>query len=237
MESPSTSGATTPHDATVPGPRQRSTAESLSEVALTATVVAGLLDASPDGMLLANAEGRLLLVNTQIEALFGYSRGELLNQPIEMLIPEQQRAIHRGHRPSYGAQPRLRPMGMGLPLTGRRQDGSEFPVEISLSPLSTGDGQWTVATVRDATERQSAERQRREHALMEEQLRIARSLGDTVVHALFGTGLQLQGLLELADERTRQGLDRAIESIDLSIRRLRDAIFDLSTPPPADPPA
>lgn len=200
----------------------------MTEAALTATVVAGLLDASPDGMLLVNQDGRLLLVNSQIEALFGYSRGQLLDQPVEMLLPDRLRTAHRAHRASYAAGPRLRPMGMGLALTGRRRDGSEFPVEISLSPLSTADGQWTVATVRDATARQSVERERREQALTEEQLRIGRSLSDTVIHALFGTGLQLQGLLERADPRTRAGLEQAIGNIDATIRQLRAAIFDLS---------
>lgn len=198
-----------------------------TDVALTATVVAGLLDASPDGTLLIDADGRMLLVNTAIEDLFGYDRGDLLGKPVEKLLPESARAKHEGHRREFAVSPRARPMGVGLVLFGRRRDGSEFPVEISLSPLVTNDGTWIVATVRDASERQAAQRHQQETALEQEQLRIAENLGDTVIRGLFGTGLRLQGLLEVAGDRVRPGLQQAIEEVDATIRDVREAIFGL----------
>jgi PAS domain S-box-containing protein len=211
----------------VASPRTGEGAESLTDVAITATVVAGLLDAAPDGLLLVDAGGRIVLVNTRIEELFGYSRSELLGEQVEMLLPEAFRDVHAAHRHRFLEQPRTRPMGAGLSLSGRRRDGSEFAVEISLSPLTAGDGQWAVAAIRDATERQEIERRRRDSAVIEEQARIAEDLADTVIHGLFGTGLHLQGLLDVADSRVRPGLEAAVESIDETIRAVRSAIFGL----------
>lgn len=200
---------------------------TLSDVALTATIVAGLLDAAPDGLLLVDASGRLLLVNSRIEEMFGYTRSDLLGQPVEVLLPEHLRAGHVAHRDDFAHDPRVRPMGVGLALRGRRQDGSELPVEVSLSPLATGEGQWTVAAIRDDSQRQQIEQQRREDAVADEQGRIAEDLAETVIRGLFGTGLMLQGLLDRPVDEVRTGLVDAIESIDGTIRDVRSAIFGL----------
>jgi PAS domain S-box-containing protein len=200
---------------------------SMTDDAIEATIVAGLLDAAPDGLLLVDADGRIVLVNNRVEELFGYARADLLGQPVETLLPEAFRAVHVAHRQRFLGQPNTRPMGVGLSLSGRRVDGSEFSVEISLSPLVAGDAQWTVAAIRDATERIAIERRRREDAVVEEQTRIAEDLADTVIHGLFGTGLQLQGLLDEANEAVRPGLEAAIENIDATIRAIRSAVFGL----------
>lgn len=100
----------------------------------------GLLEAAPDGMVIVDADGRIVLANRQTERLFGYPREEILGAPVEILIPERFRAGHAGHRDSYVHAPRVRPMGAGLELFGRRKDGTDFPVEISLSPLETEEG-------------------------------------------------------------------------------------------------
>ena len=119
-----------------------------------------LLEAAPDAMVCVAADGRIALVNAQVERLFGYQRDELVGQPIEILVPDAVRAAHPHLRTGYMADPMPRPMGAGIELAGRRRDGSTFPAEISLSTIDTGEGILITAAVRDVTDRLEAQADR-----------------------------------------------------------------------------
>ena len=120
-----------------------------------------LVDAAPDGLIVANQHGRILLVNAEATRMFGYTRDEMLGQPVEMLVPPAARPSHHEHLVGFTTAPRLRPMGSGLDLRGARKDGSEFPIEISLSPIETASGLLVTAGIRDISERRSLEIEKR----------------------------------------------------------------------------
>jgi PAS domain S-box-containing protein len=112
-----------------------------------------LLEAAPDAMVIVDGHGRIALVNAQTERLFGYDRAELVGQPLEILVPERYRRPHGMHRARFLAEPKARPMGVGLELFGVRKGGAEFPVEISLSPIETEEGLLVSSAIRDISER------------------------------------------------------------------------------------
>jgi PAS domain S-box-containing protein len=142
--------------------------------------VGDLLESAPDGMVIVNADGKIVVVNSQTEILFGYSRQELIGQPVELLIPARLGRLHAKHRESFLVDPHVRPMGAGQELLGKRKNGVEFPVDISLSPLRTPQGLFVTSAVRDITERKRAEEQiKKLNAELGEALRRAERLGAT----------------------------------------------------------
>jgi PAS domain S-box-containing protein len=132
-------------------------AEAAHEEARAARRFRDLLEAAPDAIIEADADGRIVLLNRGAERMFGYMREELLGANVEILVPESARARHTHHRETYKAHPATRPMGIGLTLEGRKKDGSRFPLEISLSPVESEEGFRVTAILRDVSERKQAE--------------------------------------------------------------------------------
>jgi PAS domain S-box-containing protein len=117
----------------------------------------GLLESAPDGIVVVDTKGNIVIVNSQTEKMFGYPRNELLGKKVEVLVPQKYKHSHVGQRDQYISKPRTRPMGAGQALTGQKKDGTEFPVEISLSPLETEQGTLIMSIIRDITDRREAE--------------------------------------------------------------------------------
>ena len=139
-----------------PGERGQAPPAVVVSRAQAETHFQALLESAPDSIVIVDEAGRIVIANGQTERMFQYDRAELIGQPVEMLLPERLRARHTRHRTGYSAEPHTRPMGIGLDLVAQRRDGSEFPVEISLSPLQTGHGLLITSVIRDITERKQA---------------------------------------------------------------------------------
>jgi PAS domain S-box-containing protein len=191
-----------------------------------------IVEAAPDGIVVVDTDGRIRIVNAQVEELFGYARGELIGELIEMLVPEAARSVHASHRAAYVRRQAMRPMRTSLDLRGRRKDGSEFPVEISLSPMQGVDGLLVTAIVRDVTaQRQDEEDRQRLLGEVEAQLvrdEVARDLHDDIIQAVYAVGLNLQAATTQDELSKNQALDRAQRELGAVIADLRSYIRHLT---------
>jgi PAS domain S-box-containing protein len=173
----------------------------------------GVLEAAPDAFVLVDTSGRVALVNSETERLFGYARDELLGELVETLVPPRFHKGHPRHRANYFADPQTRPMGIGLELSGRRKDGSEFPVEISLSPLTIDDAMLAIAAIRDVTTRKRTE----------EALRVANSELESftysVSHDLRAPIRQIDGFSRILAETLGPSVDPQVSHY---LRRIQD---------------
>ena len=174
-----------------------------------------VLEASPNAVVAIDAQGRIVYVNPQVEKTFGYHRDELTGQKVELLLPDRVSQRHVGHRDGFLANPVARPMGIGLDLAGRRKDGTEVPVEISLSPVETSDGLQVFATVVDITARKAAENQLLQSQKLESIGRLAGGIAHDFNNMLFA----IHGYSELltqdlaAANRERFDPDRSQASV------------------------
>jgi two-component system, chemotaxis family, CheB/CheR fusion protein len=179
-----------------------------------------MVDAAPDATIVIDEDGIIVLVSKQLENVFGYGRLELIGKTIRTLIPERFHQVHPNHRMRYFRDPKVRPMATGLKLFGRRSDGTEFPVEISLSPLKTADGMCAIAAIRDITERVEAERKMQQMAALlseaeqKERERVSQMLHDDLQQRLFAIKAHFQLLNEAYTKKDWEILKTALAEIE-----------------------
>ncbi|MFI5370008.1 MAG: PAS domain S-box protein [Candidatus Eisenbacteria bacterium] len=191
------------------------------------------VESSPSGMLMVDTDGHIVLVNRETERLFGYSREELIGQPVERLLPEDVAARHPGLRHSFLAAPSARPMGAGRELAGRRRDGSAVPVEIGLNPIQTEHGTYVLASIVDVSERRAAERHLRdsdERLRQVQRLEALGTLAGGVAHDLNNVLMAVYGYTELAiGETTDSGVRRDLDYVLRATERGRHLIRRILT--------
>jgi PAS domain S-box-containing protein len=200
---------------------------------LSSDLVRSVLDSAPDAMIIIDGSGTILFANRQVTALFGYESREVVGSKVELLLPERFRSRHHAHRDQYARTQRVRPMGMGLELFGMRKNGSEFPVEISLSPIREGSESIVAAAIRDVTERKQVEQAVRDARLDAEHANLAKSRFLATASHDLRQPLQTLGLLNgalrrmIRDEDSLEVLAQQEQAID-AMSRLLNALLDIS---------
>jgi len=200
---------------------------------LSSALVRSVLDSLPDAMVIIDSTGRILFANHQVSEMFGHANEVLIGEAVELLLPERFRHRHVGHRTGYTGNVRVRPMGAGLDLFAVRKDGTEFPVEISLSPITQGDAVLVAAAIRDVTDRMRAEQALREARREAEHANLAKSrFLATASHDLrqpLQTLSLLNGALHrmVSDPECHEVLEQQDQAVD-AMSRLLNALLDIS---------
>jgi PAS domain S-box-containing protein len=195
------------------------------------------VETAPQAIIIHDAKGKIVVVNSEAEHIFGYRRQELIGQPVEILIPARFRGKHVEERQAYMRKPIIRPMGSGLELSAQRKDGSEFPVEISLSPVETAEGVLVSSTIVDITERKRHEEQTRWATILEERARMARDIHDTLAQGFTGIILNLEAAEEACADLPKEARDRIARARDVArsgLEEARRSVLALSSPLPVN---
>ena len=211
----------------------------LVELNKTKAMYEGLFEFAPDAIVVVNREGRIVQVNKRTEALFGYTREELLNSEPDVLVPERFREKHKEHRRMYMSEPRVRPMGTGLDLYGRRKNGSEFPVDISLGVLQPVQAETDIvvlAVVRDITERKETEKKLREAtADLKRSNKELEQFAYSISHDLKAPLRRIEGFIRILNEDYSMKLDetgrdylRRVKAGSEKMQELINALLSLS---------
>jgi len=193
---------------------------------LDEAILRQLIDALDDGIALADDQGRMVLANRRLAAMFGYVPGELTGQFVEALVPAGLREAHRKDRAAYALEPVQRPMADRPRLVGVRRDGATVPVTITLSPVLTANGHLVLAVVKDTTQsRQWNDLASLVRAATAEQAQHSQELFERVVGSLFRTGLSMQAAASLPTDAARERIGEALERLDETIHEIRDHVF------------
>ena len=216
--------------------RTRQSRAGPGSAAITPALLWQLIDALGDGLALTDDDGRIVLANRRLADMLGYGRDELIGRPVEDLVPADLRAAHRGHRATYAREPSPRPMRDRARLVGLRKDGATVPVEISLSPVPTATGHFTLTVIRDATEiRKREDLADLAWAAVAEQADRSQELLDRVVQSLYQVGLSLQAAADLPSDVARERITDALARLDETIQDIRDHAFASGGQPPPSP--
>lgn len=196
-----------------------------------------LFNSAPDATVLVNGQGEIVRLNPQAETLFGYQQDELLGKQVDVLLPDNLQAGHALHRANYLAEPRIRPMGAGLELFGKRKNGGVFPVDILLSPVHTPEGILVTSSIRDITERKSLETELAEvqRNLMDsreaERVHLAQELHDGPIQDLYAASFQLKGIEYGIDKpEDKEQLNETVATLQNVVRMLRATCGELRPP-------